>query len=217
MSIRVFITDDHILLRDGLRALLNNKADIEVIGGASEIIEAQNQIQQLRPDVVLMDINMPGHSGIEATRQLQKKCPEVHILMLTIHEDPHLLQEALQAGASGYILKRASESELINAIQAVARGDLYIHPAMTRAFLTSSEKKPETDQSPVEKITPREMEVLRLLANGHTNREIAQILTISIRTVESHRSNLMNKLNLTSRAALVRYAVKHDLLKAKES
>lgn len=217
MSIRVFIADDHILLRDGLRALLNKKAGIEVIGGASDGLEAQRLIKELRPDVVLMDINMPGQGGIEATRQIQQECPEINILMLTLHEDKNLLQEALQAGASGYIIKRASESELLNAIEAVTRGDIYIHPAMTRALLFQPEEKPESSQETVETLTAREVQVLRLLANGHTNREIAQILAISIRTVESHRSNLMSKLDLYNRAALVQYAVKHDLLHIKES
>ncbi len=217
MTINVFIADDHILLRDGLRALLNKQAGIEVIGGASDGLEARQLIKKLKPDVVLMDINMPVQGGIETTRQLQQDCPEINILMLTLHEDKNLLHEALQAGASGYIIKRASESELLNAIEAVTRGDIYIHPAMTRAFLSPPEEKPVSRQSPVETLTAREVQVLRLLANGHTNREIAQILAISVRTVESHRSNLMNKLDLYNRAALVQYAVKHDLLRVEES
>ncbi len=217
MSISVFIADDHVLLRDGLRALLNKQAGIEVVGGASDGLEAQRLIKELKPDVVLMDINMPGQGGIEATRQLQQDCPEISILMLTLHEDKNLLQEALQAGASGYIVKRASESELLNAIEAVTRGDIYIHPAMTRALLFQPEEKPVSRRKTVETLTAREVQVLRLLANGHTNREIAQILAISVRTVESHRSNLMSKLDLYNRAALVQYAVKHDLLHIKES
>lgn len=217
MSIRVLIADDHILLRAGLRALLNGIDDFEVVGEASDGAEAQHLIKELRPNVVLMDINMPDHGGIEATRQLQQVCPEIKILFLTVHEDKSLLQEALSAGASGYILKRALESELKNAIRAVARGDLYIHPAMTRALLSNTKEKPAVNQEPVEALTPREIEVLRLLANGHTNREIAKMLAIGVRTVESHRSNLMSKLDLTSRAALVRYAIKNDLLHGEES
>jgi DNA-binding NarL/FixJ family response regulator len=148
---------------------------------------------------------------------LQQVCPEIKILFLTVHEDKSLLQEALSAGASGYILKRALESELKNAISAVARGDLYIHPAMTRVLLSNTKEKPAVNQEPVEALTPREIKVLRLLANGHTNREIAKMLAIGVRTVESHRSNLMSKLDLTSRAALVRYAIKNDLLHGEES
>jgi two-component system, NarL family, response regulator NreC len=217
MTIRVLIADDHILLRAGLRALLNSIADFEVVGEASNGDEVQQCIKESRPNVVLMDINMPDYGGIEATRQLQQTYPDVNILMLTAYEDKSLLQEALNAGASGYILKRAQESELTNAIRAVARGDLYVHPAMTRALLLNKEENPAVKPNLIEILTPREIEVLRLLANGHTNREIARMLMISVRTVESHRSNLMSKLNLSSRAALVRYAIKNDLLQGEES
>lgn len=212
MSIRVMLADDHVLLRAGLRALLNNTPGFEVVGEASDGTEVQRITKELRPDVVLMDINMPDQGGIEATRQLQKTCPEVKILILTVHEEKSLLQEALSAGASGYILKRAQESELTNAINAVARGDLYVHPSMTRALLSNAEENAADLPDPIEILTPREIEVLQFLANGHTNREIANILAISVRTVESHRSNLTSKLNLGSRAALVRYAIKNDLL-----
>jgi two-component system response regulator NreC len=216
MSIRILIADDHVLLRAGLRVLLNSISGFEVVGEASNGDEVKHLVKESKPNVVLMDINMPDCGGIEATRQLQQTYPEVNILILTAHEDKGLLQEALRAGASGYILKRALESELTNAIQAVARGDLYVHPAMTRALL-SNEEKPAVNPNPIEILTPREFEVLRLLANGHTNREIAKILAISVRTIESHRSNLMSKLHLCSRAALVRFAIKNDLLQSEES
>ena len=217
MTIRVLIADDHVLLRAGLRALLNSLSGFEVVGEASNGAEAQQLVKELRPDVVLMDINMPDHGGIEATRQLQQSCPEVNILILTVHEDKSLLQEALQVGASGYILKRALESELTNAIRSVARGDIYVHPAMTRALLSNTEEKTTDKLYPVETLTSRENEVLQLLASGHTNREIANMLAISVRTVESHRSNLMSKLDLCSRASLVRYALENDLLRVEES
>lgn len=217
MSIRILIADDHILLRAGLRALLNSISGFEVVGEASNGAEVQQCVKESSPNVVLMDINMPDSGGIEATRQLQQTYPEVNILILTAHEDKSLLQEALSAGASGYILKRALESELTNAIKAVARGDLYVHPAMTRALLSNKEVTSAAKPNLTETLTSREIQVLRLLANGHTNREIARMLTIGVRTVESHRSNLMSKLDLYSRAALVRYAIKNDLLQGEES
>ena len=217
MTIRVLIADDHILLRAGLRALLNSAADFEVIGEASDGTEALNRAKELQPDVVLMDMSMPGCGGIEATRLIREALPDVNVLILTVHEDKSLLQEALRVGASGYILKRALESELINAIKAAARGDLYVHPAMTRALLDNADDPPEDKQKGIEILTPREVEVLRLLANGHTNRQIADMLAISVRTVESHRFNLMSKLHLQSRSELVRYAASHDLLQIEDS
>ena len=217
MTIRVLIADDHILLRAGLRALLNSAADFEVIGEASDGTEALNRAKELQPDVVLMDMSMPGCGGIEATRLIREALPDVNVLILTVHEDKSLLQEALRVGASGYILKRALESELINAIKAAARGDLYVHPAMTRALLDNADDPPEDKQGAIEILTPREVEVLRLLANGHTNRQIADMLAISVRTVESHRFNLMSKLHLQSRSELVRYAASHDLLQIEDS
>ena len=216
MSIRILIADDHIILRAGLRVLLNSISGFEVVGEASNGDEVKHLVKESNPNVVLMDINMPACGGIEATRQLQQMYPEVNILILTAHEDKGLLQEALRAGASGYILKRAQESELTNAIRAVAHGDLYVHPSMTRALLSDKETK-TVKPTPIKALTPREIQVLRLLANGHTNREIARTLAISVRTVESHRSNLMSKLDLCSRAALVRYAVKNDLLHGEKS
>jgi len=212
MTIRVLLADDHILLRAGLRALLQAGSQLEVVGEASDGNEALRMAQQLRPDVVIMDVSMPGCGGIEATRLLTQTVPGVHVLILTLHEDSSLLQEALRVGASGYILKRALESELVNAINAVARGDMYVHPAMTRALFFEEETKPANDADALDPLTPREVEVVQLLANGYTNRQIASLLAISVRTVESHRSNLMNKLNLHSRSDLVQYAAKNGLL-----
>jgi len=183
-----------------------------VVGEASNGEDALQMARQLRPDVVVMDISMPGCGGIEATRQLTESVPGVHVLILSLHEDSSLLQEALRAGASGYILKRALESELINAINAVARGDMYVHPAMTRALFFEEETEPAKEQASLDPLTPREIEVIQLLANGYTNRQIASALAISIRTVESHRSNLMNKLDLHNRSDLVRYAARNGLL-----
>lgn len=216
MSIRILIVDDHGVLRAGLKALLSAEPDFEVVQDASNGIDALRLAADLNPDIVLLDMSMPGPNGIEVTRQLKKTLPEIRILILTVHEDEVMLQEAIQAGASGYILKRAVESELIDAIQAVWRGDLYVHPAMTRALLKAisptTHPAPGSQEELVEALTPREAEVLRLIAQGYTNRQMADHLSISVRTVESHRANLMGKLGLRSRVELVRYAKENKLM-----
>lgn len=212
MTTQILIADDHGVLRAGLRALLNNEPDLEVVGEAANGEEALRLAGELQPDVVLMDINMPGGDGIETTRHLLAAWPDARVLILTFHEDECLLQAAIRAGAAGYILKRAVESELINAIRAVSRGELYVHSAMTRALLADAPIAPPTQRAAVDILTPRETEVLGLLAQGYTNRQIADLLTISVRTVESHRANLMDKLDLHSRVELVRYAAEHELL-----
>jgi two-component system response regulator NreC len=215
MTIRILIADDHGVLRAGLRALLSAESELEVVDEASNGNEALSKADELQPDVILLDISMPGASGIEVTRRLKEMLPETRVLILTVHEDEGLLQEAIQAGASGYIIKRAVESELIDAIRAVWRGDLYVHPAMTRALLKEMSSPPSSAsamEAPVEALTPREVEVLRLIAQGYTNRQMADMLSISVRTVESHRSNLMGKLDLHSRVELVRYARENNLI-----
>lgn len=213
MPIRILIADDHGVVRAGLRALLDAEPDLQVIGEAADGDETLQLAGKLRPDVVLLDLSMPGPGGIEVTRRLIKAVPEVRVLILTFHEDDILLREAIRAGAAGYITKRAFESELINAIQAAWRGDLYIHPAMTRALLQDKAPPPHTSSKvPISSLTPRETEVLRLIVQGYTNRQTAEILSISVRTVESHRANLMDKLDLHSRVELVRYAKEHGLL-----
>lgn len=212
MAVRILIVDDHGVLRAGLRALLSAEFDLEVVGEAVHGLEALDIAVKFNPDVILLDLSMPGPSGIEVARELRQKLPKVQILVLTVHEDETLLQEAIRAGASGYILKRAVESELIDAIRAVSRGEVYVHPAMTRALLNTLAPAPTAQGASAEPLTPREIEVLRLIAQGHTNRQMADLLNISIRTVESHRSNLMNKLSLRSRVELVRYAKEHKII-----
>jgi two-component system response regulator NreC len=212
MPIRILIVDDHGVLRAGLRALLSAEPDLVVVGEAVHGLEALKIVDKLNPDIILLDLSMPGPSGIEVTKELKQRLPNLRILILTVHEDETFLQEAIRAGASGYILKRAVESELIDAIRAVSRGEVYVHPAMTRALLNILAPSPATQESSNEPLTPREIEVLRLIAQGHTNRQMADILSISIRTVESHRANLMNKLGLRSRVELVRYAKEHHLM-----
>jgi len=214
MTISVVIADDHGVLRAALRALLKGEPDMEVSGEAADGLEAVRRAQELKPNVLLLDMSMPGPGGIEITRQLQKRLPETRILILTVHEDERLVREVLRAGAAGYIIKRAFDSELTNAIRAVAQGNLYIHPALTRAFLKdqSGPQPPgppgatgeaEDEEHP---LTRRETEVLQLIAKGYTNRQVADALSLSVRTVETHRANLMGKLGVTSRVALVRFA-----------
>jgi two-component system response regulator NreC len=212
MVIRILIADDHGVLRAGLRALLNSEPDLGVVGEAADGHEAIRLAKALQPDVVLMDISMPDLVGIEVTRQLVASQPGVHVLILTVHEDKALLREAMRAGASGYIVKRAVGSELVNAIRAVVRGDLYVHPAMIRALLPSEDTRVIGEPGAAESLTAREIDVLRLIATGHTNRQIAERLILSMRTVESHRAKLMGKLGLHSRVELVRYAAAHGLL-----
>jgi len=168
--------------------------------------------EELEPDVVLLDVSLPDQSGIEVTRSLKELHPGTRVLILTVHEDEGLLQEAIQAGAAGYIIKRAVESELIDAIRAVSRGDIYVHPAMTRALFKDMTPTPRAKDSPIEAPTPREIDVLRFIAQGYTNRQTAEALSISVRTVESHRANLMSKLGLSSRVELVRYAKENGFI-----
>jgi two-component system response regulator NreC len=212
MTIRILIADDHGVLRAGLRALLRAEPDLKVVGEAADGNAVLRLAHELRPDIVLLDVSMPGLGGIETTTRLRRLLPEARILILTIHEDEGLLREAIRAGAAGYIIKRAAESELINAIHVVWRGDIYIHPSLNRALLRDLSPVQAPDTPSVESLTPREVDVLRLIARGYTSRQIAEVLNISVRTVEGHRANLTNKLSLHSRVDLVNYAEEHGLL-----
>lgn len=213
MPIPILIADDHGVLRAGLRALLSAEPDLEVVADADNGTDALKLARELKPEVVLLDVNMPGLGGIEVTKKLKEILPDARVLILTVHEDDSLFQEAIQAGASGYIIKRAVESELIDAIRAVRRGDLYVHPAMTRALLKEiSSNQVSNNDTLVETLTKREIDVLKLIAQGYTNRQTAEALSISVRTVESHRANLMGKLDLHSRVELVRYAKDHGFI-----
>ena len=214
MPIRILIVDDHSVIRTGLRTILATQPDFEVVGEAADGHQALQLARELHPDVVLTDISMPGPAGggIEVTRRLREILPHTAVLILTVHEDETLLREAIRVGASGYVIKRAAESELVSAVQAVARGEMYIHPAMTRALLKGLATPTAPRQNAVEPLTPREIEVLRMLAKGYTNRQIAEALRISVRTVEGHRANLMSKLDVHSRVELTGYAEDHHLL-----
>jgi two-component system, NarL family, response regulator NreC len=213
MPIRLLVADDHGLLRAGLVALLNAETGMMVVGEAEDEHSAVALTVEKKPDVVLMDISMPDSGGIEATRRIKQLVPEAKILILTVHEDKGLMQEAIRAGAMGYILKRAIKSELVNAIHAVLRDEFYLHPAMARLlFLESQWLLPPEDKMIPEELTHREMEVLRLIARGYTNNQAAEKLHISVRTVEYHRGNLTAKLSLRSRSELMRYAEEKGLV-----
>lgn len=216
MPIRLLVADDHGLLRAGLIALLNGESGMLVVGEADDEHSAVSLTVEKRPDVVLMDISMPDSGGIQATRRIKQLVPEARILIMTVHEDKGLMQEAIRAGAMGYILKRAIKSELVNAIQAVIRGELYLHPAMARLLFLQTQPlrpaEPRMIPEPFEPLTLREIEVLRLIARGYTNSQVAETLHISVRTVEYHRGNLTAKLNLRSRSELMRYAEEKGLV-----
>jgi two-component system response regulator NreC len=204
MTIKILIADDHGVLRAGLRSLLNSEEDFTVVGEAENGLEALNLAGELRPDVALVDINMPKLNGLEVLHRICAQYPEINVLFLTVHEDTGLLKESLRAGAAGFIPKRAVETELVQAIRQVARGERYVHPSMTLALL--EEKAPTTKKDPEITLTTREIDVLRLISRGYTNRQIAEEFNLSIRTVESYRANLMNKLGLHSRVDLVKFA-----------
>jgi len=213
MSIRLVIADDHSILRAGLISLLSTEDGMEVVGEAYDEDSAVAQAVEKRPDVVLMDISMPDSGGIEATRRIKQLVPEARILILTVHEDKGVMQEVIRSGAMGYILKRAVKSELVNAIHVVMRNELYVHPAMARLLLLENPVPAlAVTESIPEPLTSREIDVLRLIAQGYTNSRAAEILNISVRTVEYHRGNLTDKLNLRSRVDLMRYAEQKGLI-----
>jgi two-component system response regulator NreC len=215
-EISVILADDHTVLRSGLKLLLEQSSGIAVIGEADDGLNAVNLADQLQPDVVLLDLSMPGLSGLEALEMIGKVSPESRVLVLTMHDDESYLRKALGAGAAGFILKKAADAELISAIRAVARGEVYVHSAMTRELLeslvTSNNLAEKSKNDAWEKLSRREQEVLRLVSLGHTNAEIAEQLSLSVKTVETYRARGMEKLGLRSRAALVKYALSRGLL-----
>jgi two-component system response regulator NreC len=213
-KIRVLVVDDHTILRVGLRMMLNAQPDIEVVGEASDGNQAVSEALRLVPDVILMDIAMPDCNGIEATRQVKRVQPETRVLILTMHENEEYLFQTLRAGASGYILKEAADTELITAIHAVSNGRFYLSPSaqsiMVGDYLQRVRSGEEHDS--YNALTEREREILKLVAEGYTNNQIAERLTISPKTVDTHRTHVMDKLNLHSRAELVKYAMRRGLL-----
>lgn len=208
------LVDDHAVLRAGLRTLLNAEPDMEVVGEAADGKQAVQKVAELEPEVVLMDISMPVLNGLEATRQIRRAHPQVKVLVLTMHDSEEYLFQVLEAGASGYVPKKAADTELINAIRAVYRGEAFLYPTAAKAliqdYLERARAGEESDS--FDRLTEREKEVLKLVAEGYTNQEIAYMLVISVKTVETHRARIMEKLEFRTRAELVRYALNRGLL-----
>jgi two-component system response regulator NreC len=206
----VVVVDDHAVVRSGLRLLLEAQDDIEVVGEAGNAKDAIFRARALKPDVILLDVVMPGESGIDVLPQLKKESPETKVLVLSMQDDPSYVREAFASGANGYVLKEAADEEVVAAVREVAGGGSYVHPALgARLVAADAAERAAAEADP---LSDREREVLRLLALGHTNQEIAETLYISVRTAESHRAHIMQKLRLTTRAELVRYALAHGLL-----
>ena len=211
---KVLLAEDHTIVRKGLRSLLDAERGIEVIGEAEDGREAVEKVQRLRPDVVLMDITMPGLNGLEATRQIKKRFPEVKVLILTMHANEEYIHQVLQAGASGYVVKQAVVTELVSALQAVHRGDSFLSPSVCGRIVEEYIRRAEAmvEKDSYEKLTDREREVLQLIAEGHSNRGIAELLSISVKTVETHRAHLMDKLGIHNRAELIKYAIRKGVI-----
>jgi len=212
-KIKVLIADDHTIVRSGVRLLLDAEPDIDVVGEALDGVEAVELVESLRPDVVLMDITMPGMDGMEATRHIKAEWPEVNVLVLTMHRRDEYFFEMLKAGASGYVLKGAETNELIHAVRIVGRGEVFLYPTMTRKLVQDYLERVAGGGEPEDALTPREQQILSLLADGYSNKEIAERLVISPSTVYTHRSSLMEKLDLSSRRELIKYARRHGLIR----
>ena len=213
--IRAVVVDDHAVVRSGIKLLLDREEDIEVVGEDGNAKDAVFRARALKPDVILLDVVMPGQSGIEVLPSLLKEAPDARVLVLSMQDDPSYVREAFAAGASGYVLKEAADEEVVAAVRAIADGRSYVHPALgARLVAADAQERAAAEADP---LSDREREVLRLLALGHTNQEIAKMLYISVRTAETHRAHIMQKLRLETRAELVRYALTHGLLEEEET
>ena len=208
--IRIVVVDDHAVVRSGLRRVLDAEADFEVVAEASDARGAVFEVRKERPDVVLVDVVMPGKSGIEAIPDLLAESAGTRVLVLSMQDDPRYVREAFEAGAAGYVLKEAADTDVVAAVREVAGGGRYLHPELGARMVDADAA--ERKRAEADPLSDREREVLRLLALGHTNQEIAKMLFISVRTAETHRAHIMQKLRLASRAELVRYALAHGML-----
>ena len=214
MRTKLLLVDDHAVVRSGLRMLLDGENNVEIVGEAGNASEAIQAVSALKPDVVLMDIGLPDMSGIDATKEVKRLWPEVAVVALTIHEDQEYFFKMLEAGASGYVPKRAAPEELITAIQVAASGEVYLYPSLAKLLVKDylAQEPEESSEQKKNDLTAREHEVLTLLADGDSNAEIADQLSISPKTVSRHRENIMRKLNLHSRTELVKYAIRKGII-----
>lgn len=214
MTPRILLADDHAVLRSGLRLLLTSANEYEIVGEASSGNETLSLAERFQPDLILLDLSMPSLGGLDALPALRKLVPSARILILTMHDDPQYLRQALKQGASGYVLKKAADSELLLAIQAVLRGEVYVHPSMTRVLLEDMlPESPSTDKENTwASLSDREQQVLKMVALGHTSADIANQLNLSAKTIETYRARGMEKLGLRTRAALVKFALQEGLI-----
>ena len=215
MKTKLLLVDDHAVVRSGLRMLLDGEDDVEIVGEAGTASEAINMVAILKPDVVLMDIGLPDMSGIDAAKEVKRLWPDVAIVALTIHEDQEYFFKMLEAGASGYVPKRAAPEELLTAIRVAASGEMYLYPSLAKLLVKDylAQEPVDSDEQSLSDLTAREQEVLTLLADGDSNAEIAEKLSISPKTVSRHRENIMRKLNLHSRTELVKYAIRKGIIR----
>jgi two-component system, NarL family, response regulator NreC len=206
-AIRILLAEDHMTVREGLKLLISSQPDMLIVGDVGDGREAVAGAKELQPDVVVMDITMPEMNGLQATKALMRDCPHVKVLTLTRHTDDGFLQQLLRAGAAGYVLKQSAATELVRAIRAVAAGKSYLDPAVTEKVTANYIGRRDRQRATPDDISEREAEVLRLIAWGHSNKEVAERLEISVKTVEAHKANCMRKLGLQSRVDIIRYAV----------
>jgi two-component system response regulator NreC len=209
-KIRILLVDDHAIMRDGISALLNLQDDIEIVGEASEGKEAIDKARELVPDVVIMDISMPEMDGLEATRRIKKKNPSVKVLVLTQHDNREYILSTIKSGSDGYLPKRALGSELVAAIRAINQGHSFLYP--TAAGILLEDYRRQVEKEPYDRLTEREREVFRLIADGHTSREIADMLFISLKTIHNHRAKIMEKLNIHNKSELIKFAILKGLI-----
>ena len=215
-KIKILVVDDHAIVREGVRMILAKEGDLEVVGEAGDGQQALDLTERAQPDVVIMDISMPGMGGIEATQTIRAKHPEVQVLALTMHEDESYVFQLLRAGASGYVLKRAAAQDLVQAVRAAAKGEAFLYPSVARKVVEDYLRRVESgeERQRYDGLTTREKEILTLIAQGLSNQQIAEKLFISIKTVQTHRAHILEKLGLHDRTELVRYAIRKGLIEA---